>query len=139
MEVYKVLPELAAPTTSRAFMDDAVNRARKIMGYYRRDPPEGDDLLDLIQQEAAGARDWLLVMDEEAFETGELGLMLRDLKGNVVKGSLIKPGELQDFFVWADVKGTLANTAEWGEGAPGELYKKRGAIMRELLPRVVAE
>ncbi|KAK0641768.1 hypothetical protein B0T16DRAFT_461800 [Cercophora newfieldiana] len=140
--VNMVLPEVAAPGADRRFGEGSVEELR---GQFEEGGTGGsedeEDLEDRIRVSATIGAVWLVVVDEEAFETGELGLMIRDKKGNVVKDSLIKAeGDAFDtFYLYCMVKGAYECTAEWGNGAVGRKYRSGGSIMRELKAQIKAK
>jgi hypothetical protein len=138
-QVYTVLPELAAPRADRQIFDIEGIRetVRETIA-----PEELDDehYEDAIMLNATIGTNWLLVLDEEAFETEELGLILRDEKGNPVKETTITPNdELNGFYISVSIRGMLSELGYWQDAAVGKKYRKRGKIMRKLLPLVKGE
>ena len=103
--------------------------------------PEEEHWEDTITQFAETVMPpWLLVLDEEAFETEKLGLILRDEKGNSVKETTITPNdELYGFYISVSIRGMLSELGYWQDAAVGKKYRKRGEIMRKLLPLVKGE
>ncbi len=72
---------------------------------------------------------FLLVADKEAFETGMLGLLFRDAKGNVVKHGRVKHDEvtyLDDYHC----RGALPESEFWLQAVPGEMYDMGGRLWR---------
>lgn len=138
-QVYTVLPELAAPEPDRRFTDKDAEYARD-MARDLAQPEEPDDELyqDEIMLHASIGTLWLLVLEEEAFETEELWLIVRDKKGNPVKETTIRPNELGAFYI-SNQRGAMSESGYWQEGAVGKKYRLRGKIMRKLLPMVKEE
>ena len=97
--------------------------------------PGGEYLEAAILLAAKTQPPWLLVLDKEAFETEELGLILRDKKGNPVKETELAPEEMFTFRgAWE--RGMLPGSGYWEYGRVGPKYRTRGKIMRQLLPLV---
>ncbi|GAB1317702.1 hypothetical protein MFIFM68171_07912 [Madurella fahalii] len=138
-EVYGVLPELAAPQPDRRFTDHGIWYARKTArDMVAPEEPEDKYYQDAIMEYATIGTMWLLVLDEEAFEPEELGLILRDKKGNPVKETTIRPEELGAFYItWS--RGATSESGYWEYAAVGKKYRTRGKIMRKLLPMVKGE
>ncbi|KXX81072.1 hypothetical protein MMYC01_202766 [Madurella mycetomatis] len=113
-----------SPAPERVFTEESVERARENVDESHDPNIYDEDYEEEIQHEASGYVSWLIVVDEEAFETGELGFIYRDKKGNVVR-----EGPARD--MWRE-------TDPWGQSVPGKKYRSKGKIMRELLPRVKA-
>lgn len=139
--VYAMLPELAARVSDRRFSDEDVETVREWAMMHKEPGEEIDDeeYEDCIMQVAMLGSAWLLVLDEEAFETGELGLILRDAKGNSVKETTIKPEDLNYYYIASAIKGMVSETGYWQNAVMGKKYRSRGRIMRELLLRVKGE
>ncbi len=144
-EVYDVFPELAAPRADRRFTDDDVKEAREEGKYWITHGSEWDCMTDderyqeAIMQRAVdkyGAA-LLLVLDKDALDAGECGLILRDKKGHPVKESEIDPGGLQEFIARSE-RGMFFE-GHWEHGRPGYKYRLHGKIMRKLLPLVKGE
>ncbi|CAI4215994.1 unnamed protein product [Parascedosporium putredinis] len=133
--VYKVLPELAAPRARRGFTSDAIREIYDFATMHGE--ADEDDYEDAIRCDAACAVAWLLILDEEAFREGELGLMFRDSHGNVVKDSSIKPDQLRELYIY-NFRGAQRESSFWLDAAIGKKYKTRGKIMRTILPQVMA-
>ncbi|KAK3292205.1 uncharacterized protein B0H64DRAFT_445162 [Chaetomium fimeti] len=140
-QVYAVLPELAARESDRRFTDELVEEARDWATSHKQPGEEVDDeeYGDCIMRLATIRSAWLLVLDKEAFETGELGLILRDAKGIPVKETTIKPENLDYYYVLSAIKGMITETEYWIGVEVGEKYRTHGEIMRQLLPRVKGE
>ncbi|EAQ88287.1 hypothetical protein CHGG_04906 [Chaetomium globosum CBS 148.51] len=139
--VYTLLPELAARVPDRRFTDWHVETVRNFAAMHKK-PGEGvddEEYEDLIMRYAVMGSAWLLVLDEDAFEAGEFGLIMRDAKGNPVKETTIKPDHLQYFYVAYAIKGSIYESEYWQEIAVGERYWTGGKIMGELLARVKGE
>lgn len=135
-QAYSVLPELAAPQADRRFKDikDARDWARDQMA---PEEPEDEQYENAIMLQATAGVMWLLVLDEEAFETEQLGLILRDQKGNPVKETTITANEeIGAFYISVSVQGMLPETGYWEHAAVGKKYRTRGKILRKLLPLV---
>ncbi|KAI2608181.1 uncharacterized protein GGS25DRAFT_263950 [Hypoxylon fragiforme] len=133
-QVYDVLPELASLGAQPVPVD--LDYVRE-MATMHNSEPEQEDYEFWIQENAASGK-WLLVLDQYAFETDELGLVFRDARGNVVRWSRIKADMLGDLFIrWS--RGMLPETNYWLDGDVGEDYETNGRIMRELLPKVMAD
>ncbi len=79
----------------------------------------------------------LLVLDKDALDADECGLVLRDKKGHPVKESEIDPGGLQEFIARSE-RGMFFE-GHWEHGRPGYKYRLHGKIMRKLLPLVKGE
>ncbi|KAK4151602.1 hypothetical protein C8A00DRAFT_45223 [Chaetomidium leptoderma] len=138
-EVYSVLPELAAPRPDRRFTEIATARDLARITPISQEP-EDEDYEDAIMFCATAGVMWLLVLDQQAFETNELRLILRDLKGNTVKESTITPDEaIGAFHTSVDINGMLGELDYWVFGTVGKKYRTRGKIMRELLRAVKGE
>ncbi len=75
---------------------------------------------------------WLLVLDKDAFEADEFGLILRDKKGNLVKEAEIGLRVLDEFMTRYG-RGMFYE-GYWERARPGGRYRIRGRIMRRLLP-----
>lgn len=88
--VYSVLPELAVPRLRRTVGDgedvDAV-KARALAVAATRDErkPDVDDYEEAVMKTMATGVWYLLVVDQQAFEDEELGLLFRDEKRNGVR------------------------------------------------------
>ncbi|KAL2131347.1 hypothetical protein VTI74DRAFT_5236 [Chaetomium olivicolor] len=80
--VYEVFPELAAPSLERQLVSEG--------------------FVSSIQRSIATTRERLLILDRKAFETGELGLIFRDEKGNVVRQGTIWPDELDEVTIYTE-------------------------------------
>ncbi|PKS06066.1 hypothetical protein jhhlp_007900 [Lomentospora prolificans] len=80
---------------------------------------DGDDYEDGICSHVAMGHAWLLVLDTEAFETEELGLLFRDKRGNTLKDSLIRSGQLQELFIY-NFRGALTESHYWQDAALGK-------------------
>ncbi|KAL2133699.1 hypothetical protein VTI74DRAFT_1875 [Chaetomium olivicolor] len=141
-DVYDVLPELAAPDADRRFTNEHVEWARSTATDLIESEPHvhGEEHYEdaIMQIATIGEPPWLIVLDEEAFETEELGLILRDKKGNPVKETVITPNELGAFYM-ADARGASYSGGYWRHAAVGRQYQTRGEIMRKLLPLVKGE
>jgi hypothetical protein len=135
---YTVLPELAARVPDRRFTDKHVEKVRELATSYTKRLGDVDDKgwEDYIIRVAVSGSGWLLVLDEDAFETWELGLILRDAKGNLVKEGTIKSKDLGYFPSATAELGWLSQMPRWKEAAVGKKYRTGGSIMRQLLPRV---
>lgn len=136
--IYDILPELAAPSTCRTFGDDDVDAVRELVSARgdERDPEE-DDYEEAVMATAAIASGFLLIVDQQAFEEGEFGLVFRDTKGNIVKEGAIKPDEVQ-YLLGYNSRGALTESEYWVDAAVGNKYKTRGEVMRRLLPVVMS-
>lgn len=137
--VYEVLPELAAPRPERVFTEESVERARENVDE-SHDPDEiyDEDYEDEIQHEATCYVPWLIVIDEEAFETGDLGFLYRDKKGNAVREEPARFDQLDDPQMRVYTKGMWRETYPWAQSVPSKKYRSKGTMMRALLPRVKA-
>ncbi|KXX72850.1 hypothetical protein MMYC01_210576 [Madurella mycetomatis] len=140
-EVYDLFPELAAPEPDRRFTEEhvawALKRAKRLI---KNDPDESEDehYADAIRQVAAlGGPPWLIVIDEEAFRTEELGLIFRDLKGNPVKEAEIEPYMLNEFY--GRYERGMMYEGHWEHANVPKKYRVPGEIMRRLLPLVKGE
>lgn len=136
--VYSVLPELAVPGADRRFTDDHVQWARSWATDGKKiEEVEDEDYENAIMLQAETGSPWLIVLDEEAFKSGEVGLILRDKKGNPVKETTFcHPEEVNAFYISVEVRGMLPESGYWEHGAVGRKYRARGKIMRKLLPIV---
>jgi len=138
-QVYKILPELAAPSPGRTLPDEDLVYAGETV----RDAWEGnlyeaeaDEFREALRFCAAKAT-WLCIIDENSFSTGSFYLIFRDYKGNVVKECPIEPRELVDLHMYASVKGSLHEQHWWLDGVVGKKYRAKGSIMVQLLPKVM--
>lgn len=86
--VYRVLPELAAPGRERRPPGD-FEYVREMATMHNSDPQDEDFEFWILTMAFMG--NWLLIADRYAFEKGELRLVFRDNKGNIVKESRIRP------------------------------------------------
>lgn len=134
--VYDALLELAAPKPDRRFTADEIAYARERAQTMAGCEQPGDEYLEAaILLAAKTLPPWLLVLDKEAFETEELGLIFRDKKGNPVKETELAPDEMFTFR-GALERGMLPESGHWEYGRVGRKYRIRGEIMRQLLPLV---
>lgn len=136
--VYEVFPELA------------VSRWREVLGGGEGDlfymwtklewlvPPPGvpqaEDWAEATRKVASNSGNKLLVVDREAFETGRLGLVFRDAKGNVVRHGRVRADELNVVVIYDNVKGALCETPFWLDSEVGEKYRVGGDVVREIVP-----
>ncbi len=137
-EVYDLFPELAAPEPDRRFTQEDVETAREEARELAEENDEqlGDEHYEaaILRRAAVTMPPWLLVLDREAFETEELGLILKDLKGNPVKEIEVAPNALDAFYIsWT--RGMLRESY-WQYARVGRPYRTRGKMMRKLLPLV---
>ena len=137
-EVYDVLPELAAPEADRRFTDADVESAREEVKDRIADGGEWNYMTDderyqetIMKEAVVSSPPWLLVLDKDALDADEFGLILRDKKGNTVKESEIDPGALDEFMTRYG-RGMFYE-GYWEHGRPGNKYRIRGKIMRRLL------
>jgi len=134
-QVYDILPELAVGGQDRRFTDDDVDTVLEILQYRA---PEGgaiEDDYEAAIMETAAKGIWLLVLDRLAFETGELRMIFRDLKGNVVKEGSIDAEELDDLAIYR-FRGAESESPSWLGAGVGKRYGPKGRIMKELMRRV---
>lgn len=142
-DVYDVLPELAAPRPDRRFIEEHIEWAQSVAKRRaENDPDEYEDMdehyADAIRQTVTiGGSPWLIVLDEEAFRTEELGLIFRDKKGNAVKQSEIEPYRLDEFHGRSER--VMTYEGWWEHAFVPKKYRVRGKIMRTLLPLVKAQ
>jgi hypothetical protein len=136
LDVYEVLPELAAPRPDRRFTDEDVSEARDWARDSQGGEPVDEDYEDAIMQ-IATIGPTLIVLDEEAFRAGELGMIFRDKKGNPVKDSWIFPDEL-GAWIMKVFRGAMYE-GYWEHAVVAQKYRTRGRIMRKLLPLVKAQ
>jgi hypothetical protein len=143
-DVYDVLPELAAPEADRRFTDADVEYARNEAKDRIADGEEWDCMTDderyqeaIMGEAVVSSPPWLLVLDKDALDADEFGLILRDKKGNPVKESEISPDALDEFL--ARYNRGMFYEGYWEHGRPGYKYRSRGKIMRRLLPLVKGE
>ena len=137
--IYDTLPEMAAPGASRTFGDDDVDAVRELVaapGDERE--PEEDDYEEAVMATAAISAGFLLIVDQQAFEDGEFGLVFRDAKGNIIKEGSIKPEEVEYLLAY-NSRGALSESEYWVDAAVGDKYKTRGEVMSSLLPVVMSE
>ncbi|KAI1047945.1 hypothetical protein LB505_013234 [Fusarium chuoi] len=64
--------------------------------------------------------------------------MKKDKRGNVVRQSSVKPEDLEHIPHYI-MRGSIAESGFWLDAEVGEKYKSKRKIMREILPRVMAE
>ena len=137
LSVYDRLPELAGWATNRAFGESEVNAARDLVFAVEDREPEEDDFEDAVMS-VASRGGFLLIVDEQVFEEGELGLVFRDAKGNVVREGTIPPEEVE-WMLGYDFRAALEESEYWLDAEIGKYYKTRGEIMRAILPIVMSE
>ena len=93
-----------------------------------------EDYEDAIFECAANSG-YLLVLDEDAFETDTMRLLFRDGKGNIVKEAEFEVPldfeELEHRILW----GSMRESALWQDADVGKKYKTKGEIMMPLLDR----
>ncbi|KAF9783634.1 hypothetical protein IL306_008761 [Fusarium sp. DS 682] len=136
--VYNIFPELASPDLRRTFNDKDVAEAKEeVSAVVVTREPEEDDYEDAIAHVAVSGC-WLLVLDKASFEDEEMLLMFRDKKGNVVRQSSIAPEDLGHIPHYI-MRGSITESGFWRDAEVGKMYKTRGRIMRDILPRVMAE
>ena len=135
--VYDRLPELASWATKRAFGESEVNATRDLVYAVEDREPEEDDFEDAVMS-VASRGGFLLIADEQAFDEGELGLVFRDAKGNVVREGTIPPEEVE-WMLGYDFRAALEESEYWLDAEIGKYYKTRGEIMRAILPVVMSE
>ncbi|KAI7762843.1 hypothetical protein LZL87_008284 [Fusarium oxysporum] len=136
--IYNKFPELASPEVCRTFSDgDVAEVKEEASAVVTSREPEADDYEDAIAHVAVSGC-WLLVLDRESFEDEETLLVFRDNKGNVVRQSSIKPEELEHIPHYI-MRGSITESGFWRDAEIGKKYKGKGKIMREILPRVMAE
>lgn len=139
-KVYDVLPELAAPGMQRGFTSSDISEVRQALEdrFGSAEAVEAgaceDDYEDAIMEMAAVGK-WLIVLDKLAFETGELRLLFRDGKGNVVKECGIEVEELAELVNHCE-RLSLGDSGWFLGAGTGRRYGPKGRIMRELLQRV---
>ena len=137
-QAYDVFPELAAPRLERSIAEVSSD-----FWYYVRQRvkwlmPEGEprkeDWAEAVRQcvQIWGQR--LLVVDRTAFETDELGLVFRDVKGNVVREGRVRADELNELNICQHVRGSLPEQHFWLDSEVGEKYRVGGEVVRELVP-----
>ncbi|KAF5636904.1 hypothetical protein F25303_8107 [Fusarium sp. NRRL 25303] len=131
-------PELASPEVCRTFNDgDIAEVKEEVSAVVTSRESEEDDYEDAIAHVAVSGC-WLLVFDRESFEEEEVLLVFRDKRGNVVRQSSIKPDDLEHIPHYI-MRGSITESGFWLDAEVGEKYKKKGKVMREILPRVMAE
>lgn len=136
--MYDVFPELAAPGLHRDFTDTFVDEINELVrtGWEEREPDE-DDYEEAILTNAAISGSYRLIVDQQALEDNEFGLVFQDTKGNIIKEVPIPPNEVE-YLQQYETRGALFESEYWLQGVVGNKYKTRGEIMRALLPRVMA-
>ncbi|TXC10233.1 hypothetical protein FocTR4_00004527 [Fusarium oxysporum f. sp. cubense] len=136
--IYNRFPELASSEVCRTFSDgDVAEVKEEVSAVVTSREPEEDDYEDAIAH-AAVSGCWLLVLDRESFEDEEMLLVFRDKMGNVVRQSSIKPEDLEHIPHYI-MRGSITESGFWRDAEIGKEYKGKGKIMREILPRVMAE
>ncbi|KAF4344533.1 hypothetical protein FBEOM_1501 [Fusarium beomiforme] len=136
--IYNILPELASSDLLRTFGDKDIAGAREeVSAVVVSREPEEDDFEDAIAHVAVSGC-WLLVLDKEAFEDEEILLVFRDKKGNVVRQSSIALEDLEHIPHYI-MRGSITESGFWRDAEVGKMYKTRGRIMRDILPRVMAD
>ena len=138
-DVYDVLPELAAPEADRRFTDANVESAREEVKDQIADGDGWDCMMDgeryqeaIMREAVVSSPPWLLVLDKDALDEDEFGLIMRDKKGNPVKEAEIRPRALDEFMV-RYARGMFYE-GYWEHARTGNKYQIRGKIMRRLLP-----
>ena len=136
--VYYVLPELTVPSSSRSFTEEDLAYIKELAHQLETErEPDEEDYENAVMEAALGMG-FLLIVDEQAFDDDEFGLVFRDSKGNVIKEGPIKPEEVQYLFHY-HARGALFESEYWLDARPGKKYKTGGEIMRTLLPVVMAD
>jgi hypothetical protein len=139
--VYDVLPELAAKAPDRSFTQNDIKDAREVVEDKREAGHEVDefDYQEAIMRTASYGHNFLLVLDKEAFDDGELLLVHRDKKGNVIRQATIEPSNVELLMMYVNGRGTFRESEYWDGIEDGKRYKWRGGIMRNLIPIVMGK
>ncbi|KAF5554090.1 hypothetical protein FPHYL_8520 [Fusarium phyllophilum] len=129
---------LFATELCRTFNDgDVAEVKEEVTAVVTSREAEEDDYEDAIAHVAISGC-WLLVFDRESFEDEEVLLVFRDKRGNVVRQSSVKPEDLE-YIPHYIMRGSITESGLWRDAEVGEKYKTKRKIMREILPRVMAE
>jgi len=138
MAVYDVFPELAAPRTGRLLLGNdsssMMESIRDRVGWMlsEDEPVEEEHWAEAVRETLSIFGNNLLIVDQRAFETGELGLVFRDAKGNVIRHGRIKPDQLNEMVV-DDSRGALSESGFWLDTEVGEKYRLEGEIVRDIV------
>lgn len=133
--VYDVFPELAAPGLARQIAGDSrIDYIHDILkSVVLEDELEEEDWAEAVRQVVQVPGNKLLIVDREAFETEQLGLVFRDVKGNVVRHGRVRADELNELVLYECVKGALNETRFWLDSEVGEKYEVGGEVVREIV------
>lgn len=141
LDVYKILPELAAPSVHRGLnvIDALDNLHLDGTPYPRKSEPSEEAYEDAVLEVASGGLRYpLVILDQEAFETGQIYLVWRDAKGKVVKDIRDDIAGLP--YLQHDIHRVCAYEIGWWTeacfGKQYDIYGKKGKMMRKLLPLV---
>ncbi|KAG7294540.1 hypothetical protein NEMBOFW57_004615 [Staphylotrichum longicolle] len=136
-QVYRVFPELAAPRLERSIAEvgsDLYYIRKRLKWLVPEGEPQEEDWAEAVRQNVHIWGNRLLVVDRVAFETDDLGLVFRDVKGNVVREGRVRADELNELNLYQNVKGALRETRFWLNSEVGEKYRVGGEVVRELVP-----
>jgi hypothetical protein len=100
-----------------------------------REPGE-EDWAEAVRQAALISGHKLLIVDQKAFETEELGLVFRVAKGNIVRHGRVRADELNELVLYESTTGALHETRFWLDSEVGEKYQVGREVVRKIVPLV---
>ncbi|KAK3899069.1 hypothetical protein C8A05DRAFT_18439, partial [Staphylotrichum tortipilum] len=138
MHVYDVFPELVAPRAGRLLLGDdtssTMDHIRDQVGWMlsEDEPVEEEHWAEAVRGALSTFGNELLVVDQRAFETGELGLVFRDAKGNVIRHGRVRADELNEMVV-DESRGALPESGFWLDTEVGDKYRVGGEMTRDIV------
>ncbi|KLJ13395.1 hypothetical protein EMPG_11646 [Blastomyces silverae] len=123
--VYNTLPELVKPVNTRPFepMAEQLKLKDELTRSYGYKPRSEDVFNRMLRMACNGSnRSPIILLDKQAFSTGNWGLVYLDSKGDVVKKSQTHPDSLDYLHIGQEIE-LIVRKAWWDEGVLGDKYK----------------
>ncbi|KAK4641434.1 hypothetical protein QC761_501920 [Podospora bellae-mahoneyi] len=140
-DMIDIFPELAAPSVHRRLnvIDALDNLHLDGTPYPRKSEPSEEAYEDAVLEVASGGLRYpLVILNQEAFETGQIYLAWRDAKGKVVKDIRDDIAGLP--YLQHDIHRVCAYEIGWWTeacfGKQYDIHGEKGKMMRKLLPLV---
>lgn len=135
-KVYDAFPELAAPRAAEMMTDTDVYYIGDKLEWLTPDGVvEEEDLAEAVRSIMRHGGTWLVLIDQEAFDTGQLGLVFRDVKGNVIRHGPVDADDLNDLKIY-ELRGDLDEQWYWSNAEIGEKYRLGGEVLQGMVDAI---
>ncbi len=137
-KVYDALPELAVPRAKELLPESSVYYVRQALEWLTPDGNvEEEHLAEAVRSVVRTGGNRLVLMDQEAFDTGLMGLLFRDGRGNVICQVPIEVDDLGSVNLH-DGRGDLDDQWFWIDAEVGEKYRVGGEVVQQLVDVIKA-